>query len=193
MKPERCPWAEKDELYRRYHDEEWGRPVHDDRKLFEFLLLESFQAGLSWHTILKKRENFRRAFDDFDCQKVAGYEETKVGELMENEGIIRNRLKIKAAIRNAQQFLRIQDEFGSFSKYIWAFVDGKTLVNIHRSMAEVPASTEISDRLSKDLKKRGFTFVGTTIMYAFMQAIGMVDDHLVNCPCKKKAGAEAGK
>ncbi len=193
MKAERCPWAVKDELYRRYHDEEWGRPVHDDRKLFEFLLLESFQAGLSWHTILKKRENFRRAFDDFDCQKVAGYEETKVAELMENEGIIRNRLKIKAAIRNAQQFLRIQDEFGSFSKYIWAFVDGKTLVNIPRSMAEVPDSTEISDRLSKDLKKRGFTFVGTTIMYAFMQATGMVDDHLIHCPCKKNAGAEAGK
>jgi len=186
MKPERCPWAEKDELYRRYHDEEWGRPVHDDRKLFEFLLLESFQAGLSWHTILKKRENFRRAFDDFDCQKVAGYEETKVAALMENEGIIRNRLKIKAAIRNAQQFLRIQDEFGSFAEYIWAFVDGETLVNFPQSMAEVPASTEISDRLSKDLKKRGFTFVGTTIMYAFMQATGMVDDHLVNCPCKKK-------
>ncbi len=193
MKPERCPWAEKDELYRRYHDEEWGRPVHDDRKLFEFLLLESFQAGLSWHTILKKRENFRRAFDDFDCQKVAGYEETKVAALMENEGIIRNRLKIKAAIRNAQQFLRIQDEFGSFSKYIWTFVDGETLVNFPQSMAEVPASTEISDRLSKDLKKRGFTFVGTTIMYAFMQATGMVDDHLIHCPCKKKAGAEAGK
>lgn len=193
MKPERCPWAEKDELYRRYHDEEWGRPVRDDRKLFEFLLLESFQAGLSWHTILKKRENFRHAFDDFDCQKVAGYEETKVAALMENEGIIRNRLKIKAAIRNAQQFLRIQDEFGSFSKYIWAFVDGETLVNFPQSMAEVPASTEISDRLSKDLKKRGFTFVGTTIMYAFMQATGMVDDHLIHCPCKKKAGTEAGK
>ncbi len=193
MKPERCPWAEKDELYRRYHDEEWGRPVHDDPKLFECLLLESFQAGLSWHTILKKRENFRDAFDDFDCQKVAGYGETKVAALMENEGIIRNRLKIKATIRNAQQFLRIQDEFGSFSKYIWAFVDGKTLVNIPRSMAEIPASTEIADRLSKDLKKHGFTFVGTTIMYAFMQAIGMVDDHLIHCPCKKKAGAEAGK
>ncbi len=193
MKPERCPWAEKDELYRRYHDEEWGRPVRDDRKLFEFLLLESFQAGLSWHTILKKRENFRYAFDDFDCQKVAGYEETKVAELMENEGIIRNRLKIKAAIRNAQQFLRIQDQFGSFAEYIWTFVDGETLVNFPQSMAEVPASTEISDRLSKDLKKRGFIFVGTTIMYAFMQAIGMVDDHLIHCPCKKNAGAEAGK
>ncbi len=193
MKPERCPWAEKDELYRRYHDEEWGRPVHDDQKLFEFLLLESFQAGLSWHTILKKRENFRRAFDDFDCQKVAGYEETKITTLMENEGIIRNRLKIKAAIRNARQFLRIQDEFGSFAEYIWAFVDGETLVNFPQSMAEVPASTEISDRLSKDLKKRVFTFVGTTIMYAFMQATGMVDDHLIHCPCKKNAGAEAGK
>lgn len=176
----RCDWA-KNELAVHYHDAEWGVPQHDDRKLFEFLILEGAQAGLSWDTILRKRENYRAAFDDFDYQKIALYDEQKCAELLQNEGIIRNRLKIKSAIQNANAFLKIQEEFGSFDKYIWQFVGGKPLVNKRENLSEVPAKTEISDAISKDLKKRGFNFVGSTIMYAFMQACGLVNDHLVSC------------
>ncbi|QDP85473.1 DNA-3-methyladenine glycosylase I [Chryseobacterium sp. SNU WT5] len=181
----RCDWSEKDDLYRRYHDKEWGTPVYDDSILFEFLVLESFQAGLSWYTILKKRENFREAFEDFNYRKIANYSDKKIGELLNNAGIIRNRLKVLATINNAQKFLEVQKEFGSFSNYIWAFVDGKPIVNHPKTLSEVPATTEISDALSKDLKKRGFKFLGSTVMYAYMQATGMVDDHLVDCHCKK--------
>jgi len=180
----RCDWCEKDDLYRTYHDDEWGKPINDDLVLFEFLVLESFQAGLSWYTILRKRENFRAAFDDFKYEKIADYSSKKVEELMNNSGIIRNRLKILATINNAQKFLQIQKEFGSFSKYIWNFVDGKPIVNHPKTLKEVPATTEISDALSKDLRKRGFKFLGFTVMYAFMQATGMVNDHLVDCHCK---------
>jgi len=182
MKPEptRCPWP-TDELYCRYHDTEWGVPVHDDRRLFEYLILEGAQAGLSWHTVLKKRENYRAAFDDFDLAKIARYGDRKIAELLGNAGIIRNRLKIHATIQNAKACLQVQSEFGSFDAYLWRFVDGKPVVNQRRSMAEVPARTEISDALSKDLLKRGFKFVGSTICYANMQAIGMVNDHLVTC------------
>lgn len=181
----RCDWSEKDDLYKRYHDKEWGTPVYDDPILFEFLVLESFQAGLSWYTILKKRENFREAFEDFNYKKIANYSDEKIGELLSNAGIIRNRLKVLATINNAQKFLEVQKEFGSFSKYIWAFVDGKPIVNHPKTLSEVPATTEISDALSKDLKKRGFKFLGSTVIYAYMQATGMVDDHLVDCHCKK--------
>ena len=180
----RCAWCEKDDLYRKYHDEEWGKPVYDEEILFEFLILESFQAGLSWHTILKKRENFRAAFDDFDYKKIANYSEKKLEELVNDAGIIRNKLKILATINNAQKFLEIQKEFGSFSKYIWSFVGGKPIVNQPKTLKDVPATTEISDALAKDLKKRGFKFLGSTVMYAYMQATGMVDDHLVDCHCK---------
>lgn len=176
----RCDWA-KNELAIEYHDAEWGVPQHDDRKLFEFLILEGAQAGLSWDTILRKRENYRKAFDDFDYKKIALYDEKKKAELIENEGIIRNRLKIKSAVQNANAFLEIQKEFGSFDKYIWNFVDGKPIKNKWKNIQEVPAKTEISDAISKDLKKRGFNFVGSTIMYAFMQACGLVNDHLVSC------------
>lgn len=176
----RCSWA-KNDLAIRYHDAEWGVPQHDDRKLFEFLILEGAQAGLSWDTILRKRENYRAAFDDFDFKKIAHYDEKKVGELLENEGIIRNRLKIASAISNAKSFLKIREEFGSFDSYIWQFVNGKPLKNAWKSISEVPAKTEISDAMSKDLKKRGFNFVGSTIMYAFMQACGLVNDHTVDC------------
>ncbi len=185
MKLQRCSWAEGSEIYQKYHDEEWGKPVYDDPTIFEFLILETFQAGLSWITILKKRENFRKAFDCFDYKKIARYDESKFEELIQNEGIIRNKLKIKATISNAQHFMEVQKEFGSFSKYIWAFVGGKPIQNRWKTLDEVPASTEISDRLSKDLKKRGFKFVGSTIVYAHMQATGMVNDHLINCPCYK--------
>ncbi|AZI66846.1 DNA-3-methyladenine glycosylase I [Kaistella daneshvariae] len=188
MEITRCGWCEKDDLYRKYHDEEWGKPVFDDETIFEFLVLESFQAGLSWYTILKKRPNFRLAFDDFDFEKIALYSTEKVEELMLNEGIIRNRLKILATINNAQKFQEIQLEFGTFSQYIWSFVDGKPLVNYPQTLQDVPATTEISDALAKDLKKRGFKFLGSTVMYAHMQATGMVDDHLVDCHCKKKCG-----
>jgi len=182
MKPERvrCPWP-TDELYRRYHDEEWGVPVHDDRRHFEFTLLEGAQAGLSWHIVLKKRENYRAAFDHFDAGKIACYGEKKVAELLNNAGIIRNQLKIRAAIQNAKSFLKVQEEFGSFDKYIWRFVSGQPIINRRRSMKEVPARSAISDAMSKDLIQRGFKFVGTTICYAKMQAIGMVNDHLVTC------------
>lgn len=184
MNDERCPWAVgQGEEYRRYHDEEWGRPLHDDRALFELLILEGMQAGLSWLTILKKRENFRRAFDGFDVATVAAYDDEKLAELLKDTGIIRNRLKISAARGNAQAFLRVQEEFGSFDAYYWAFSGGETIVNRFASMAEVPAETELSQRISKDLKKRGFRFVGPTIVYAYMQSTGMVDDHLTSCPC----------
>jgi DNA-3-methyladenine glycosylase I len=176
----RCPWP-TDELYRRYHDEEWGVPVHDDRLLFEFAILEGAQAGLSWHTVLKKRENYRAAFDNFDAEKIARYGEKKIAELLNNAGIIRNRLKIAAAIQNAKAFLKVQEEFGSFDQYLWRFVDGQPIINRRRRMADVPARTPVSDAMSKDLIQRGFKFVGTTICYAKMQAIGMVNDHLVTC------------
>ena len=176
----RCPWA-RNELSIRYHDEEWGTPVHDDRALFEFLILEGAQAGLSWDTILKKRENYRAAFDNFDPARVARYDRKKVQSLLKNEGIIRNKLKIHSAIRNAKAFLQVQKEFDSFDSYIWRFVGGKPIVNARRAHEHIPASVPESDAMSKDLKKRGFNFVGTTICYAFMQATGMVNDHLVSC------------
>ena len=164
-----------------YHDEEWGVPLHDDRKLFEFLVLDAFQAGLSWRTILHKRENFRLAFDDFDAQLIARYKKRKIGQLLENAGIVRNRMKIEAAVGNANAFLRVQSEYGSVDSYIWQFVGGQPKQNRWRSLKRLPASTPDSDRMSKDLKERGFKFVGTTICYAFMQAAGMVNDHLVKC------------
>lgn len=176
----RCDWA-KNDLAVAYHDAEWGVPQHDDRKLFEFLILEGAQAGLSWDTVLRKRENYRAAFDDFDAEKIVRYDERKCAELLNNEGIIRNRLKIASAVRNAREFLKVKDEFGSFDSYIWSFVDGKPIKNSWENLREVPASTPISDAMSKDLKKRGFNFVGSTIMYAFMQATGMINDHLVSC------------
>lgn len=182
----RCFWVNKDQLYIEYHDTEWGNPVYDDETLFEFLLLETFQAGLSWITILKKRENFREAFDDFDYKKIARYDAVKFDELIQNVGIIRNKLKVKSAILNAQLFLEIQKEHGSFSDYIWSFVDGKPIVNSFTTRAEVPATTELSDSISKALKKRGFKFVGSTIVYAFMQATGMVNDHTTDCICYPK-------
>ena len=176
----RCDWA-KNDLAIAYHDAEWGVPQHDDRKLFEFLILEGAQAGLSWDTILRKRENYRAAFDDFDYEKVALYDDAKCAELLQNEGIIRNRLKIKSAVQNASAFLKVQKEFGSFDAYIWSFVSGKPINNALENSSQIPAKTDVSDALSKDLKKRGFNFVGSTIMYAFMQACGLVNDHLVDC------------
>lgn len=181
MTKNRCAWCEKDDLYRKYHDKEWGKPVYDDETLFEFLILETFQAGLSWYTVLAKRENFRKAFDNFDVKKVAKYSDVKLQILSEDTGIIRNKLKIKAAVTNAQAFIKIQEEFGSFSKYIWDFVDGKPIDNHPKTLKDVPATTEISDKLSKDLKKRGFKFVGSTVVYAHMQATGMVNDHVSAC------------
>ena len=181
----RCAWCEKDDLYRNYHDNEWGKPVYDDAIIFEFLLLETFQAGLSWYTILAKRENFRRAFDQFDYRKIANYPEEKIASLIENPGIIRNKLKIKATVSNAQAFIKVQEEFGSFSKYIWGFVDEKPIDNKFKSLTEVPATTPISDALSKDLKHRGFKFTGSTVMYAHMQATGMVNDHITECFTRK--------
>lgn len=178
---QRCFWVTESKLYQDYHDFEWGKPVYDDQILFEFLILESFQAGVSWTTILNKRENFRQAFDNFDYKKIAKYSEDKFNELMQNKGIIRNRLKIKSAISNAHLFMEIQKEFGSFSKFIWSYVGGKPMVNHFHNREEVPATTPISDKLSKDLKKRGFKFTGSTIMYAYMQAIGMVNDHTIDC------------
>ena len=177
----RCEWHGSDPLYVKYHDKEWGVPVHNDRLLFEFLILEGAQAGLSWSTILKKRENYRKAFDKFDYKKIAKYSSKKVKELLNNEGIVRNKLKINATILNAQKFIEIQKEFGSFDKYLWSFVNHKPIKNKFKTLKEIPASTEISDKLSKDLKDRGFKFVGTTIIYAFMQAVGMVNDHIVSC------------
>ncbi|WP_283641557.1 DNA-3-methyladenine glycosylase I, partial [Mesonia mobilis] len=165
MQKKRCGWCEGDALYEAYHDKEWGVPVYDDKTIFEFLILETFQAGLSWITILRKRENFREAFDDFDYRKIAEYSEDKIQELLQNEGIIRNKLKVRATVTNAQLFMNLQKEFGSFSDYIWSFVDGKPIVNKFKSMKDIPAKTDISDKMSKDLKERGFKFVGSTICY----------------------------
>ncbi|WP_042356084.1 DNA-3-methyladenine glycosylase I [Bacillus rubiinfantis] len=183
----RCGWVNNDPLYIDYHDHEWGVPVYDDRLLFEFLNLEGAQAGLSWYTILKKRENYRHAFDYFDAEKIVAYDEQKIEELCRNKGIVRNRLKINAVISNAQAFLKVKKEFGSFSDYLWSFVNGKPIQHQYTNLREVPASTELSERLSKDLKKRGFKFVGPTICYAFMQAVGMVNDHLISCHCYKRS------
>lgn len=176
----RCGWSNT-ELYNDYHDNEWGRPIHDDRKLFEMLILEGMQAGLSWITVLNKREAFREAFDYFDVRKVAKYEENKVEELMQNEKIIRNRLKIKSAITNAKLFLKVQQEYGSFDSFIWSYVNHKPIQNHFSEISELPASTPLSDEISKDLKKMGFKFVGSTIIYAYMQAIGLVNDHVKKC------------
>ncbi len=177
----RCAWCGNDPLYIEYHDTEWGVPVYDDEKLFEFLILETFQAGLSWITVLRKRENFRAAFDNFNYKKIANYNEAKFDELIQNAGIIRNKLKIKATISNAIAFMKIQKEFGSFSTYIWSFTNGKPIKNKYNKVNEIPATTELSDILSKDLKKRGFKFVGSTVIYAHMQATGMVNDHGTHC------------
>ncbi len=184
----RCAWAGSDPLYMAYHDREWGRPVHDERRLFEFLLLEGAQAGLSWITVLRKRDAYRQAFDAFDPVKVAAYGPEKVEELLNNPGIIRNRLKIKASIANARAFLRVQEEFGSFDRYIWGFVGDKQIRNAWKNMQEIPARTAVSDAMSKELKKRGFSFVGSTICYAFMQAVGMVNDHTPDCFCYREIG-----
>ena len=177
----RCSWCEKDDLYRDYHDNEWGNPVYEDDKLFEFLVLETFQAGLSWYTILKKRDNFRKAFDQFNYKKIAQYGDAEIERLMQDAGIIRNGLKIKGTINNAIAFMETQKEFGSFSNYIWGFTDGKPIDNNPKTLKDVPAVNEISDALSKDLKKRGFKFVGSTVVYAHMQATGMVNDHVEEC------------
>lgn len=185
MNKVRCSWCEKDDLYRNYHDDEWGKPVYNDETIFEFLILETFQAGLSWYTVLAKRENFRKAFDGFDVNRVANFTESRIQSLYEDVGIIRNKLKINAAVTNAQAFIKIQEKFGSFSKYIWSFVGGKPIDNKPKTLADVPATTPISDRLSKDLKKRGFKFVGSTVVYAHMQATGIVNDHVVDCWTRK--------
>ena len=177
----RCPWSTTDELYIRYHDEEWGTPIHDDRKHFEFLVLESAQAGLSWLTVLKKRENYRKAYDNFDPVKVSRYNDQKIEELMSDKGIIRNRRKIESSINNAKRFIAVQTEYGSFDSYIWKFTDFKPVINRWKDISEIPANTALSDLISADLKKRGFTFVGSTIIYAHLQAIGIVNDHLVTC------------
>ena len=179
----RCGWAKgkKDILY---HDTEWGVPSHDDGYIFEMLILEGFQAGLSWNTILQKRENFRKAFDNFDYKKIAEYDTTKLSELLKNEGIIRNRLKINSTVTNAIAFMKVQKEFGSFAEYIWNFTDNKRIINKWKELSEVPATSELSDKISKDLKKRGFKFIGSTIIYSFLQAIGIIDDHLISCPYK---------
>ena len=177
----RCEWAGSDPLYVAYHDHEWGTPVHDDRKLFEFLMLESAQAGLSWITILRKRRNYENAFDQFDPEKIAGYSELKIQNLLKNKGIIRNKKKIQASVRNANAFLRIQEEWGSFDGYIWQFVGGSPRINSWKQTSEIPAKSDESTRMSRDLKQRGFTFVGPTICYAFMQAVGMVNDHVIDC------------
>jgi DNA-3-methyladenine glycosylase I len=181
MNKNRCKWCVGIPIYEAYHDLEWGVPVYDDPTLFEFLILETFQAGLSWITILKKRENFRLAFDQFDYQKIALYNETKIQELLQDSGIIRNQLKVRSAVANAIAFMEVQQEFGSFSKYIWQFTDGKPIINTPQHLKEVPATSPLSDAISKDLKKRGFKFVGSTVVYAYMQATGMVDDHVVDC------------
>ena len=178
---QRCFWVTDSELYKNYHDNEWGTPVYDDETLFEFLILETFQAGLSWITILNKRENFRKAFDNFDYKKIAIYSESKYESLLQDAGIIRNKLKIRSAITNAQLFMEVQKEFGSFSKFIWSYVNDQPIINKFQERADVPATTTLSDTISKDLKKRGFKFVGSTVMYAYMQAVGMVNDHTTDC------------
>ena len=177
----RCEWAGDDPLYRDYHDKEWGVPEHDDRKLFELLILEGAQAGLSWLTILRKRDNYRESFDNFDAGKIAGYDKGKIEELLSNRGIVRNRLKVEATIQNARAFLALQREFGSFDAYIWQFVNGKPKKNAWKTVKEIPSKTAESDAMSRDLIKRGFKFIGSTICYAFMQAIGMVNDHTIDC------------
>ena len=180
-----CEWA-KDELMIQYHDKEWGIPVHDDKKLFEMLILEGAQAGLTWLTILKRRENYLAAFDNFDPVIVSKYDAKDIARLLKNAGIIRNKLKIKSAINNAKLFLEIQKEFGSFDKYLWSFVGYKPIINNYKNLASIPSSTELSDKLSKDLKKRGFSFIGSTICYAFLQSVGVVNDHLADCFTRKK-------
>lgn len=181
MNKTRCGWVSDDPIYVIYHDEEWGVPVYDDQRLFEFLILETFQAGLSWITVLRKRENFRAAFEHFDVKKVAAFDDEKIASLMQDPGIIRNGAKIRAAVSNAQAFIQVQKEFGSFSKYIWGFVNGKPQQNSLQSLKDIPAKTELAEAISKDLKKRGFKFVGPTVVYAHMQATGMVNDHVVDC------------
>ena len=180
-KKERCPWCLKDELYIKYHDEEWGVPVFDDKKQFEFLVLEAAQAGLSWHTILLRRENYRASYCEFDPEKVAKFNEKDISRLLHNTGIIRNEMKIRASCNNAIKFLEVQNEFGSFSNYIWGFTNGQPIVNGWKSTTEIPAKTELSERISKDLKRRGFQFLGPTIVYAHLQAVGIVNDHLTSC------------
>jgi DNA-3-methyladenine glycosylase I len=181
MEKQRCSWCRGDALYEKYHDTEWGVPLKEDNKLFEFLILETFQAGLSWITILRKRENFRAALDNFNYQKIANYDEDKIASLLQNEGIVRNKLKIRATVTNAQAFMKIQKEFNSFSAYIWSFVNHKPIKNKVKLYKEAIANTALSDTISKDLKKRGFKFVGSTVMYAHLQATGMVNDHELNC------------
>lgn len=181
MQKTRCAWASDEPIYRQYHDEEWGKPTFDDRALFELLILEGVQAGLSWITVLKKRENYRACFDNFDAEKMARYSDKKVQELLANPGIVRNRLKVAAAITNAQAYLRVKQEYKSFADYLWQFVDGKPLINHWQDKSQVPAKTALSDKLSKDLQQRGFKFVGSTICYAYMQAVGMVNDHTQDC------------
>src|SRR5690606_2887743 len=181
MEKHRCGWCKGDALYEKYHDEEWGVPVREDARLFEFLILETFQAGLSWITILRKRENFRQAFDKFDYHTIAQYKEDKIESLLQDPGIIRNNLKIRATVTNAREFIRIQEEYGSFSNYIWSFVDGRPIRNQIKNYREAPPTTPLSDTISKALKKRGFKFVGSTVIYAHMQATGMVNDHEINC------------
>jgi len=182
----RCPWAENDVKMSKYHDEVWSVPEHDDRKLFAKLCLDSMQAGLTWRTILYKQENFEKAFDNFHIKTVADYDETKYNELMQNAGIVRNQLKIRAIINNANRVLEIQKEFGSFDAYLWGFTEGKVIKNQWKTIDEIPASSPLSDTISKDLKKRGFKFVGTTIIYAYLQAVGVINDHLTNCFCYQK-------
>lgn len=181
MEKSRCSWSGKEEIYIKYHDEEWGVPVRDDARQFEFLILETFQAGLSWITVLRKRENFREAFDDFDYKKIALYNEEKIQSLLENEGIIRNRLKVHATVTNAQAFMKVQEEFGSFTDYIWGFVNHKPVNEKRKTLKDIPATSELSDRISKDLKKRGFKFVGSTVVYAHLQATGIINDHVTDC------------
>lgn len=190
MEKTRCPWSgTSNDLMIAYHDTEWGRPVHNDQVLYEFLILEGAQAGLSWSTVLNKRENYRKAFDNFDYNKIALYNDKKISELLQNEGIIRNKLKINSAINNAKHFIEVQEEYGSFDKYIWSFVQNKQIRNAIKTMSDVPTSTELSDKISKDLKKKKFNFVGTTIIYSFMQAVGIVNDHIEECFCQHEIKA----
>ena len=181
----RCVWANKDSE-KEYHDNEWGVPSHDDSYMFEMLILEGFQAGLSWATILNKRENFRKAFDNFDYNKIKDYNQDKIDELLKNDGIVKNKLKVNSTVDNAKAFIKVQEEFGSFDKYIWGFVNNKQIVNKWKDIKDFPAKTELSDKISKDMKKRGFKFVGSTIIYSYLQAIGIIDDHMVTCSFKKK-------
>jgi DNA-3-methyladenine glycosylase I len=181
MEKHRCAWPKNDQLYIKYHDEEWGVPLKDDKTIFEFLILETFQAGLSWITVLRKRSNFRKAFDDFDYNKVAFFNDRKIEELLHDPGIIRNKLKIMAAVSNAKAFIEVQNEYGSFSNYIWGFINHEPIINFWNDISELPAKTDLSDKISADLKKRGFKFVGSTVVYAHMQATGMINDHVISC------------